>query len=110
MRRTLTILTLSICSLFLLGGCADAKSMGMGPWPIYEEPKPLALSEDEKAAVMAFIVKNPALWKRIQNQDNAWRAIVRTHNKNARTMNKKQLATMGFDEQEIKATLQEPTQ
>ena len=52
--------------------------------------------------LMKFAVANPELYKKIQGQSNSYRAIVRTHNKKALEVNKKQLQALGYDEETIK--------
>ena len=88
--------------LLALAGCVDGKTYGISPWPIYKEPAPLVFDDKETAELMKFAVANPELYKKIQGQSNSYRAIVRTHNKKALEVNKKQLQALGYDEETIK--------
>jgi hypothetical protein len=98
---------IALAALLALCGCNNPQSFGIGPWPVYAEPPPLEFTPDEQAALENFSRGNPELFKRIQGQAHAYRAIVQEHNRRAKEMNKKQLKTLGFDDEALKQTLSE---
>lgn len=95
----------AISIILLLSGCSDPKSFGVGPWPVYAEPPPLQFAPDEQTDLENFARDHPALFKRIQGQAHAYRAIVQEHNKRAKEMNQRQLKALGFDEEALRQTL-----
>jgi len=94
-----------VALMLFLSGCGSVQSFGVGPWPVYKEPDALTFTDDERAELETFAHDHSELFKRIQGQANAYRAIVREHNRRAKEMNLRQLKTIGFDEQSIKQTL-----
>jgi hypothetical protein len=96
----------AIALLLSLSACSNPQSFGIGPWPVYAEPAPLEFTPDEQAELKQFAHDHPALFKRIQGQANSYRAIVQEHNKRAKEMNKKQLKTLGFDDEAIRQTME----
>jgi len=97
----------SVAMLLCLSACSNPQSFGIGPWPVYAEPPPLEFTPAEQAALKLFARNNPELFKRIQGQAHSYRAIVQEHNKRAKEMNKKQLKTLGFDDEAIRQTMSE---
>lgn len=95
-----------ISVILVLAGCSDPKSFGVGPWPVYTEPAPLQFSPDEQTELETFARDHPALFKRIQGQAHAYRAIVQEHNKRAKEMNQRQLKALGFDEDTLRKTME----
>lgn len=102
MRKLTLAKTLLIGSLLCLVGCSDMKSFGVSPWPIYTEPAPLVFDEAETKTLTDFATSNPELFKKIQGQSHAYRAIVQSHNKKALEINKKQLEALGYDEKTVR--------
>lgn len=97
-----TILQLSIASLLLLLlGCADAKSLGMGRWPLLPQPEELVLNAEEIVALAEFAAKRPALVAKIKKQSDAYRAVIEAYNKRAREVNRRQLQALGYTEAEL---------
>lgn len=88
-----------------ISGCSDPKSFGVGPWPIYAEPPPLEFTPEEAQDLQTFARDHPTLFKRIQGQAHAYRAIVQEHNRRAKEMNQRQLKALGFDEKTLNDTL-----
>ncbi len=93
--------------VLLLSGCSDAKSFGVGPWPVYAEPPPLQFTSTEQAELESFARDHAALFKRIQGQAHSYRAIVQEHNKRAKEMNLCQLKALGFDEDSLRKTMEQ---
>ena len=91
--------------ILLLSGCSDAKSFGVGPWPVYTEPPPLQFTPAEQTELETFARDHAALFKRIQGQAHSYRAIVQEHNKRAKEMNLRQLKALGFDEESLRKTM-----
>jgi len=93
-------------ALLILVGCfgTDLKAYGVSTWPAYDEPAPLAagLTADEAATLTDFAKAHKDLYKKVQGQSNAWRAIVQTHNARALSINFNQLVALGHDEAEAK--------
>jgi hypothetical protein len=102
--------TLWICSacvaLLTLAGCwgSALKAYGVTAWPAYDEPHPLAegLTPDEAALLTQFASEHKDLYKKVQGQANAWRAIVQKHNEAALKINFNQLVGLGHEDAEAK--------
>jgi len=105
MKNRYTYIALSF--LLILSGCSDAKSFGVGPWPVYAEPPPLQFTSAEQTELESFARDHAALFKRIQGQAHSYRAIVQEHNKRAKEMNLRQLKALGFDEDSLRKTMEE---
>ena len=90
------VLALTACGM----GTGALKAYGACPWPVYDEPQALGdgLTDAEKATVLEFVNAHKDVWKKIQGQSNAWRAIVRTHNRRAVDVNIAQLKALGYEE------------
>lgn len=103
MRKLLILLTGSV--LLLCSGCAsvNATALAGGPWPAYEEPAPLALSDDDKAKLQQFAKDDPDLFARIQGQAHSYRAIVREHNAKAIEHNRQLMKDLNFSQAIIDA-------
>jgi hypothetical protein len=95
-----------LMSIIIFAGCNDPKSFGVGPWPVYTEPAPLQFSPDEQTTLQSFSREYPDLFKRLQGQSHAYRAIVQEHNKHAKEMNQRQLKALGFDEESLRKTME----
>jgi hypothetical protein len=93
-----------------LAGCGgiNANVIGAGPLPKLPEPAPLTFDEAEKADLERWNKENGKLFKKLQKQTHAYRETVRSYNEQARATNKKKLEMMGFNEQAIKDTLNDP--
>src|ERR1041384_6828416 len=107
LRSFLRYLTLVVCMVGI-AGCGSIQSFGVGPWPIYTEPQPLEFSDTEKQELATWAAQDPALFRRIQNQEHSYRAIVREHNKQAREMNLRQLRALGYDDETLRRLKLEP--
>src|SRR4051812_24691732 len=105
--RTVVRLLVCAAAIFLLSGCGNVQSFGVGPWPVYKEPEALSFDDNDRTALQEFALNHAALFKRIQGQTLSYRAIIREHNRRAKEMNLRQLKTIGFDEQSIRDSLSE---
>ena len=101
MSKTIRLL-LTGSLLLALSGCwgVDVNAVGAGPWPVYDEPT-VEFTPEEATQLEAWKAQNKTLFKKIQGQDNAWRAIVREHNKRARDLNRKKLEMLGFKQVDL---------
>lgn len=100
MRTRLICSAVVLAALVFVAGCigdTNLKAYNVGPWPLYDEPAALDLTDAEKATATPFIQANPELWRKIQGQSNAWRAIVQKHNEKALEGNINQLVALGYD-------------
>ena len=98
----------SLC--LLLCGCVGgvtAKSIGAGPWPVYDEPRAEAFTAEETAQLEAWKKQNRALFNKIQGLEHAYRAIVRGHNEAALKHNRALLKAAGFEDAAEAAKLTE---
>ena len=103
MKRIVAIIALTL----LCAGCNNPQSFGIGPWPVYTEPAPIAFSPEEQAELQSFAKDHAAVFKKIQAQEHSYRALIQEHNARAKAMNRKQLQTLGFDDDTLKQTLSE---
>jgi hypothetical protein len=103
--KPVQILLIGSALLMTLAGClgsGDLKAYGVAPWPIYKEPDALNFTDAEKATLTKFAADNAELFKKIQGQSHAWRAIVQAHNKRALEINQNQLKALGYDEATVR--------
>jgi len=106
LKRTLVAILL-IGSAAFMPGCTKI-SEAYKPHPIYDEPASLKFTQEEKEILTGFAQRYPKLFKKMQGQLHAYRAIVQTHNKNARKLNKGLLSSMGYTEEQIEKIYAKP--
>lgn len=101
------VLLLTLTGSLMLSGCfgVNANSIGAGPLPILPEPAPLVFNEAETNTLNRWASEDKELFKKLQGQVHAYRATVRSYNKDAAATNKKKLELMGFKDNDLKAVL-----
>lgn len=105
-RRMNWIGSLVLAAVFLTG-CADIKSIGGGPIPVYHLPDKLAFTPEEATTLGTWVYTHPELFRKIQDQEHAYRAILQSHNKWAKETNRKRLEAMGFKDSDLREVLNE---
>ena len=106
--RSLSVVALAFC---LFGfGCPDAKSYGMGRWPIPPLPDELVLSAEETAALTKFATEQPALVAKIKKQSDSYRLVIVKLREEAIKVNRTQLKALGYSDEEMPEQLREKKQ
>ncbi len=113
MRKNSIVIIGSLTLILALGGCLDAKSMGVGrrPYlPFVAETGELSLEGDEQTAIDALRESNVALFDRLYGQMAAYRselkqrrAMEAAYQKDAIAINRTIQKALGFEDDEIDA-------
>ena len=102
-RKTLPI----FASLFLcfLTGCFDAKSLGVGRRPCFPKVAPLIFTETEKNILTTWREQDKALFDRIIIHNNTQADMIKKYNEENVRVEKTRLKALGYEDDEISATI-----
>ena len=105
MRSQKTLLIFASLCLCFLAGCWDAKSMGIGRRPYFPKVAPLVFTETEKAELTAWRTQNKELFDRIVINNNTHADMEKKYNEENIRVEKTRLKTLGYEDDEISATI-----
>ena len=102
--KTPLIFILSLC---FLTGCFDAKSLGVGRRPYFPKVAPLIFTETEKNTLTAWRAQDKALFDRIIIHNNTQADMIKKYNEENVRVEKTRLKALGYEDDEISATIYE---
>jgi multidrug efflux pump subunit AcrB len=88
-----------------LVGCFDAKSMGIGRRPYFPKVAQLVFNEAEKEELNTWRASNTALFDRIIVHNNVQADMINKYNDENIKVEKTRLKALGYDDDEIFATI-----
>ena len=98
------LIFVSLCVLFLTG-CFDAKSLGVGRRPYFPKVAPLIFTETEKNTLTAWREQDKALFDRIVINNNTRADMEKKYNEENIRVEKTRLKALGYEDDEISATI-----
>ena len=103
-KRKVTLIGVSLF-LLCLSGCWDQKSLGIGRRPYLPYVPALTFTEAESAKMNQWSTEMPDLFKKLQKHNNVNADIIHKYNESAIKVNMEQMKALGYEEDEIKATI-----
>ena len=100
--KTPLIFILSLC---FLTGCFDAKSLGVGRRPCFPKVAPLIFTETEKNILTTWREQDKALFDRIIIHNNTQADMIKKYNEENVRVEKTRLKALGYEDDEISATI-----
>jgi multidrug efflux pump subunit AcrB len=88
-----------------LAGCFDAKSLGVGRRPYFPKVAPLIFTADEKNTLNSWRDQDKALFDRIVIQNNTRADMEKKYNEENVRVEKTRLKALGYEDDEISATI-----
>jgi hypothetical protein len=105
MRNLKTQLIFVSLGLLFLAGCFDAKSLGVGRRPYFPKVAPLIFTADEKNTLNSWRDQDKALFDRIVIQNNTRADMEKKYNEENVRVEKTRLKALGYEDDEISATI-----
>jgi hypothetical protein len=105
MRNLKTRLIFGSLCLCFLAGCFDAKSLGVGRRPYFPKVAPLVITDAEKTELTSWRNEDKALFDRIIAHNNTQADMIKKYNEENVRVEKTRLKALGYEDDEISATI-----
>jgi len=98
------LIFVSLCLCFL-AGCFDAKSLGIGRRPYFPKVAPLIFDKAEADTLMSWRSQDKTLFDRIIVHNNTQADMIKKYNEENVRVEKTRLKALGYEDDEISATI-----